>query len=86
MPVCWSELDDRAEALATPSSPRSPFPKIHLESSKPTLIQRGSAGPVALRYWRFQRRSSRLSRPANGFKTFRFEAGEDTLFFSKGER
>lgn len=26
---------------------RSPFPQIHLESSKPELIQRGSAGPVA---------------------------------------
>jgi hypothetical protein len=30
------------------------------------LIQRGSAGLVAIRYWRFQRRSSRLWRPANG--------------------
>ncbi|CAL0326114.1 unnamed protein product [Lupinus luteus] len=29
MPVCWSELDDRAEGILNPSSPHSPFPKMN---------------------------------------------------------
>lgn len=54
MPVCWSELDDRAltaqpksrASALTWASPRSPFPEMNLESEKPPRI-RARPGPVA---------------------------------------
>ena len=84
---------------AAPSSPRSPFLNIHRRVIKAVRTNSEALRLlVALRYWRFQRRSSRLSKSKRRAKTCSFEARESRCalahtfscwgvhgFLSKGE-
>ena len=63
---------------AAPSSPRSPFLNIHRRVIKAVRTNSEALRLlVALRYWRFQRRSSRLSKSKRRAKTCSFEARDE---------